>query len=248
MIISHKYKFIFIKTKKTSGSSIEIFLSQFCGEDDALSVINPEVYPHFPKNYRGFFNPIADIIEMRGDGYRKVLRKFVKREKYYSHIPARVVRRRLPDEVWNEYFKFCVERNPWDKTLSYHHWYNFKHGTQRTLDEYINEGNFCINYPLYTDENGKIIVDRVIRYESLLPELGEVFAMLGIPFSGTLGVSAKGDARKDKRPYQEVYSERQRAAVEKAFAEEIKMHGYTFEEPIANIAASSMGMDSLSRS
>ena len=233
MIISHKYKFIFIKTKKTSGSSIEIFLSQYCGEEDALSAINPEIYPHAPKNYRGLFNPIADIMAMRGDGYRKVLRKFVKREKYYSHIPARVVRRRLPTEIWNNYYKFCVERNPWDKTLSYHHWYNYKHGTSRTLDEYISEGNFCINYPLYTNKNRTIIVDKVIKYESLLEGLSEVFDRLEIPFSGTLGVAAKGQARKDKRPYQEVYSEEQRAVIEKVFATEIKMHGYTFEPSVA---------------
>ena len=234
MIISHKYKFIFIKTKKTSGSSIEIYLSQFCGKEDALSSINPEVYPHAPQNYRGFFNPIADIFAMRGEGYRKVLRKFVKREKYYSHIPARVIRRRMPAKIWNNYYKFCVERNPWDKTLSYHHWYNYKHGTERTLDEYISEGNFCLNYPLYTDENGEIIVDKIIRYEALLEGLGEVFEKVGIPFEGKLDVVAKGKARKDRRPYQEVYSDRQKAVIEKAFAEEIRLHGYRFEASAAD--------------
>ncbi|MEL6382956.1 MAG: chondroitin 4-O-sulfotransferase, partial [Cyanobacteria bacterium J06626_18] len=31
MIISHEYKFIFLKTRKTAGTSIEIALSKFCG-------------------------------------------------------------------------------------------------------------------------------------------------------------------------------------------------------------------------
>jgi len=39
MIISHKHKFIFIKTRKTAGTSIEIFLSQFCGKNDTLTPI-----------------------------------------------------------------------------------------------------------------------------------------------------------------------------------------------------------------
>jgi len=39
MIISHKHKFIFIKTRKTAGTSIEIFLSQFCGKADILTPI-----------------------------------------------------------------------------------------------------------------------------------------------------------------------------------------------------------------
>jgi hypothetical protein len=36
MIISHEHKFIFIKTKKTAGTSIELALSQLCGPDDII--------------------------------------------------------------------------------------------------------------------------------------------------------------------------------------------------------------------
>ena len=36
MIISHSKKFIFLRTIKTA-SSLEIFLSQFCGKDDILT-------------------------------------------------------------------------------------------------------------------------------------------------------------------------------------------------------------------
>ena len=42
MIISHKHQFIFIKTKKTAGTSIEIALSQFCGEKDIITTISEE--------------------------------------------------------------------------------------------------------------------------------------------------------------------------------------------------------------
>jgi hypothetical protein len=36
MIVSHKHKFIFLKTKKTAGTSIELALSPFCGDSDIL--------------------------------------------------------------------------------------------------------------------------------------------------------------------------------------------------------------------
>ena len=37
MIVSHKHKFIFLKTKKTAGTSIELALSPFCGDSDILA-------------------------------------------------------------------------------------------------------------------------------------------------------------------------------------------------------------------
>ena len=37
MIISKKKNFIFLKTAKTAGSSIEFYLSQFCGKKDTIT-------------------------------------------------------------------------------------------------------------------------------------------------------------------------------------------------------------------
>jgi hypothetical protein len=42
MILSHTRKFIFIKTRKVSGTSMEISLSQFCGEGDIITPISYE--------------------------------------------------------------------------------------------------------------------------------------------------------------------------------------------------------------
>ena len=37
MIVSHKHKFIFIKTKKTAGTAIEAALSELCGPQDVIT-------------------------------------------------------------------------------------------------------------------------------------------------------------------------------------------------------------------
>ena len=42
MIISHKHKFIFIKTFKVSGTSMEIALSRYTGKKDILTPLNLE--------------------------------------------------------------------------------------------------------------------------------------------------------------------------------------------------------------
>ena len=42
MIVNHKYKFIFIKSFKTAGTSLEIALSKFCTKDDIITSIVEE--------------------------------------------------------------------------------------------------------------------------------------------------------------------------------------------------------------
>lgn len=199
MIVSHRHRFIFVKTLKTAGTSIEVFLSPVCGPADVVTPILPHVEPHVPRNHAGYFN----------------------------HMPAADIRARVGPDVWRSYFTFCVERDPWDKTLSYYHMQNAREGGGLTFDEFLNRGDFPVNHPTYTDGTG-VIVDRVVRYERLAAELGEVFAALGIPFTGSLGVHAKSEYRTDRRPYREVYTPAQAAAVGKAFAREITLHGYSF--------------------
>ena len=98
----------------------------------------------------------------------------------------------------------------------------------KTFDDYIHNGSFCFNYPKYTDLKGNLIVDEVIKYETLMEDLGQIFHNLSIPFDGSLGVRAKSQHRKDRRPYQEIYSDDQREIIARAFQKEIEMHGYTF--------------------
>src|SRR5437773_5738933 len=107
--------------------------------------------------------------------------------------------------------------------------HNAREGGSLSLDEYLARGRFPINHIRYSDHSGaNIIVDRVLRYENLLAELGEVFSKLNIPFDGTLGVAAKSEYRTDRTPYRMVFNDEQRRIVENAFAREIELHGYRF--------------------
>jgi hypothetical protein len=226
MIISHKHKFIFIKTVKTAGTSIEVFLSPFCGPNDILTPVVPHVEPHVARNHKGFWNPIPQMLAYRGWSRLAVLKRFAKRRKFFNHMPAKAVRATIPASIWNSYYKFCVERNPWDKVLSGYHMDKSKR--DRSLDEFLRKGRLPINYPIYTDNDGKLLVDEVIKYECLMEGLGRVFGRLGIPFNGSLGINAKSEHRKDRTPYQQVFSPAQKDYVANVFAQEIEMHGYVF--------------------
>lgn len=229
MIISHRYKFIFVKTAKTAGTSIEAFLSPKCGPEDVVTPISPPVEGHEPRNYKGYLNPIPQLVR-RPQGIRSALSHiFQKGDRFYNHMPAAQIRQRTSKEVWDSYFKFCVERNPWDKTLSHYHMAKHRAGGALSLDEYFAKGRFPLNYFRYTDPSGQhVIVDRVLRYEHLMTDLAEVFSQLSIAFDGSLGIRAKSEYRKDRTPYQQVFNEQQRRVIEQVFAREIELHHYHF--------------------
>ena len=208
-----------------------MFLSKRCGPQDIVTPVVPPVEGHQPRNYEGFINPIPEILERPSNLFSALRHTITSCTKFYNHIPACEVKNRVPSEVWKNYFKFCVERNPWDKVLSHYHMHAARAGGALSLDEYLARGRFPINYFRYMDRpETKFIVDRVIRFENLLTELSEVFAKLQIPFHGTLSVAAKSDYRGDRRPYQEVFNGEQQRIIEKAFAKEIELHGYRFEQ------------------
>lgn len=228
MIISHKYEFIFIKTRKTAGTSIEVYFSGCCGRDDVVTPIFPHVEPHKARNYRGIWNPIPEILAARGQSTGSTLKSLLKARKYHHHISASKLQHRVSKHMWDSYYKFCVERNPWDKTISHYYMINDRQGGNLTLDEYIDRGDFCLDLPKYTSSGGKVLVDRVLKYENLMEELGEVLEQLGVPFNGSLGVRAKSSHRRDKSHYRDIFTDMQCEAIRKAFAEEIKLHGYRY--------------------
>ncbi|ATX79655.1 Sulfotransferase family protein [Mariprofundus aestuarium] len=223
MIISHKYKFIFIKTKKTAGTSIEVYLSKLCGPDAIVTPIYPAIEGHVPRNYKGYFNPLPDFLHYGFGRWLRIAEELIHRQRFYHHIPASLVQNRIPDGIWNSYYKFCVERDPFDKTLSHYYMLKTRSGGKLTLEEYFKRGRFCLNKPQYTNSRGDVIVDHILRYEDLNAELGCVFSKLGIPYSGRLRESAKGEARKDRRSYEEILSSEQIARINEVFADEIRI-------------------------
>ena len=75
MIISHKYRFIFIKLRKTAGTSLEIALSGICGKDDIITPISAE-----------------DEEIRREPGFRSA-QNYIADEAFYNHMPAAEIRR-----------------------------------------------------------------------------------------------------------------------------------------------------------
>ena len=227
MIISHEHRFIFIKTVKTAGTSLEIALSRFCGDDDVITPISAEDEAlRRSLGYRGPQNcEIPFAAYPKGAWFKALLTG--RPRAFYNHAPAWLVKAVVGDEVWNGYFKFCFERNPWDKFISWYYWAN-KREPRPSIGEFLatRKAAGIRGYELYSID-GAVAVDKIYRFEELPAALEDLTRRLGLPEVPELP-NAKSGYRKDKRSYRDVLSPAERDAIARIYAREIACMGYTW--------------------
>jgi Sulfotransferase family len=227
MIISHAHRFIFIKTNKTAGTSIEAALTSLCGDQDVITPFRAENEQfrmgRGPQNFR-----IDHPLKPERPLWRKLLgrpeRYWHPSVGFYEHMPAKRIREYVSEEVWNSYFKFAFDRNPWDRQVS---WYFYKTKSKRhrpSFERFMQSRiAFVRNYELYAID-GKLAVDFVGRYENLSEDVAWVLKTIGAKKPLALpktNVSESGD-------YRSYYTPALRKLVAEWYAPEIKLLDYTF--------------------
>jgi hypothetical protein len=228
MIISNRHKFIFLKTNKTAGTSIEIALSKFCGPDDIITPISLEDEEIRSKmGYPGPQNYLSPISSYSVWNPRRWITRGAEKARFYNHISAKEVKARIEKDVWDSYYKFCFERNPWDRVISLYYWRN-QSEPRPTISKFINSEALLLlkkkGHEIYTID-GKVVVDKVCKFENLAEELEVIRKHVGIPAQLELPV-AKSQYRKDKRSYRDILGEEDNAKIMDLFHEEIDMFGY----------------------
>jgi hypothetical protein len=228
MIVSHEHRFIFMKSQKTGGTSLELALSRICGEDDIITPL-PERHKlereQFggvgPRNfdvpiYRHRLQDLALILKRRG------------RRSFWQHSLAREARAWLAPSVWRDYFKFVVERNPWDRAIS-QYWFRMRKLDQHPtmLDFFRTAPQLLISNLDYYAIEGEVVVDHIMRYENLEDEIAGLGVQLGLGAKLELPSSNSG-WRKDRRPYQEVLGQAEREVIAERCSREIDLLGYKF--------------------
>jgi hypothetical protein len=231
MILSHEHKFIFLKTTKTAGTSIEIALSEFCGPRDVITPVSPEDEElRASLGYRGPQNYFAPVWEYRRRDILKWKRKRAKKRKFFNHISAADVRAAVGDRIWNSYYKFCVTRNPWDRMVSLFYWWHRNDDPKPPFSEFVAsrapEKLMKKGWELYTIDD-EIAVDCVCRYEHLSEDLEEVRGRIGLPKPLSLP-RAKSSHRADKRSYKELIHPDDGEYIREYFQKEIDAFGYDF--------------------
>jgi hypothetical protein len=228
MIISHEHKFIFIKTQKCAGTSIELALSQICGPDDVITGVPKEDEKlRIGRGPQNFEIPAA----RRPLGWQ--LRQLTGRKRaagtvFFAHMGAKAVRNAMDPALFDAYKKITVVRNPWDREVSLYHWAMRKKSKPVPFDDFVKRWNWRPErktFDLYSID-GTIVAAAVLRYENLQDDF--------IAFVRTLGVEqipempcAKGQYRpKASRNYKELYNDETKAIVQKRYRREIEAFGY----------------------
>ncbi len=231
MIISYKHKFIFIKTVKTAGSSFEMALASICGPDDIITKLS--VNEEKLKRELGIRGAQNDYIPVSKWDFHYLKRMISSRKlpQFNAHDPAIRIKKYLNESTWESYYKFCFERNPFDKIIS---WYYYRKSTGHTSDENIDKfilnGGLrtIVNFDQYSIDN-LVIVDDIYKIENLDESLKLISDKLNLDKVLEMpSFRAKSTSRTDKRPYNEVLSENAKALIEDAFAREIKLLDYKF--------------------
>ena len=231
MIVSHRHKFIFLKTRKTAGTSIEVALSRILGDDDIITPIGRE--DEAARQQLGYRGPQNFEVPLRRYGAHEWRRLVSKRRRteFYNHIPAAEAKAYLPDKVWNTYFKFCFERNPWDRIVSAYYFRRYQTGDQAlTFQDFLGQQrpHVLSNYGIYSIDS-RVIADFVGRYENLLGDFQRALSQVGITETIELP-RLKAGARTDKRPYREIITPDQRRFIAERCQAEIALMGYRFDE------------------
>ena len=149
------------------------------------------------------------VYKTGGTSIRHVLYGYRSNDEKYSKLPqhasARAIRDCIGEEKWNEYFTFAVVRNPWDLLVSkYHYGLRVGHKDPKYSEPFNREvfNNFVRKHAgscqmkSLIDEDGKILVKKIVPFENLNEEMNAILEKLGIKKSiPHLNKSIRGEYR-----------------------------------------------------
>lgn len=168
------------------------------------------------------------------------------RQQIPAHLKLVNYRILLPENTFNQSYKFTFVRNPWDRVVSAYEYFlrggRVAHDMQWAKDvlyrfndfeefviEWVNEENiwekehFALQSSFIT-LNGKMSVDFIGRHEEMESDYEKLRKILG--FGGSLPVINK---TLDRKPYQAYYTDKTASIIEQVYAKDISLLNYSFE-------------------
>ena len=236
MIISHKHKFIFVRPRKTAGTTMQNVLSTICGEEDIITA--------------GYNDGNRNIDKSCWNGH--------------PHPHLWDMKHLVGTDIWNEYYKFTFVRNPFDITVSRFFWNvngkgqtgydTTKDGFKKWFEEYTSQHIFhdakyyscnlaypflvdlqCVdnqNMPVYKQGklNKEIDLDFIGRFENLQSDFDFLCDKIGVEKLNLRDSNSKTKTRKTKTKYQEWYDDSMIETMNGLFEKDLDLLGYDFNQ------------------
>lgn len=235
MIVLHSKKLIFLKTRKTAGSSFEIALSKYGRPEDIItSVGRTDDELRKKLGYPGVQNNKMSVIDMfRHPSLRilKNLRRWKWPDKFYNHMTAKRTKQLLGSEIWNSYTKVAIVRNPYDYAVSSYFWANRRNDAPKSFEDWVlsKQKIFRFNTARMYIEN-ELVIDHLIRFENFeedIVKLEQVIDLHGL-YDTFREIRAKGSHRPKGATVSEMFkgADALKAVIEKECSFEIQKFGY----------------------
>ena len=224
MLISHLHKFIYLKSKKTAGTSVEIFLQKYCIDPNKIKDFNKLVKSN--KNVLNLKGKEIEskygIIGSRGIGMRK------KNKIWYNHKSAKDIKNEIGEDLFNNYLKICNVRNPYDLAVSMYEWKKSQNNIKESFSEFLLntkwQDKLKSNIGIWSID-GKYKFE-YIRFENLEEDILKVFKKLNIKKDS---INLQHYKKTNRLPYQEYYKNQESIdIVSRIYKKEIELFNYKF--------------------
>jgi hypothetical protein len=246
LILSEKFRFVFIKGKRVGGTSVEMALSTICGCRDIISPIAPvDELDRMrlgarARNYAAAREREEAYIRQIQTTPRQALAQVsVPEERYYNHMPLREVIAVYGPSV-SSFDIVCVERSPFAKILSWANWLASSEAylsggrlqtdlnvLRSSVDRIFDTGEFAEvkNIDLYRGEDGRVAA-RALRHENLAADLRTFLTSRGVSKLPHLP-QAKAGLKSGRLDPSEFFSKDQVRRINEVFGEEFDTFGYS---------------------
>jgi hypothetical protein len=207
MIVSHAKQFVFFAVPKTGTHAVRELFSSHKGPDDWEQQIL----------FGEQVSPIPEIAKIQ-----------------HGHISVQQIASHLEKAVWENYFKFAIVRNPFDRFISI--WLFLNRQNPKFTETPLQWMKSAIVVPRFRrrvlvapqylqliDEQGNIAMDYVGRYEQLQDSVDEICGKLQI--ESTLLIKKNSS---EHQQYREYYDDELKSMVGKFYKEDLNRFGYSF--------------------
>lgn len=131
--------------------------------------------------------------------------------------------------IFNQYYKFAIVRNPYDRLVSEYHWspawrkrYPKFYQFIADLENNMKETHLIPQYQFVCDQKNNIMVDRVIKQENYKKDVAE---LMKTKFNINANTSKHFNSR-EHRPWKTYYGRPELDIVNKLYSKDFEIFGY----------------------